>query len=328
MPAIDESLEKDSLCRILIYGAAKTRKTFWALRAAELGFNVILADLDHGFHIAQALTPEARRRIYRLDMRSPEADYNNGGAYVLANAVQGKATLFDEDARKYVAASRVEETKSYVRLDLNNLTSKDVLVLDSWTAFYTQLAAGTRNVVDPSIVDKLEWDDIQKLRLVLDHFIQGLTKLPCHVIVIGHGEEWAKRKADAPAKAKPEDAIEAVKTQPMSITRPHAATLAKNFTDVLYFEVPNSMQGTMISTKGGEDFAAGSRRFPDSIKKFDDLSFATFVAPEDLRLVATNSAFKTEGLVEVAGSEIAAQRSASKPGITVGKAPITLNRKV
>ena len=67
MGALDDTLNNDNLARLLIYGPAKTRKTWFATKAAELGFNVILIDTDYGFHVTQNLTPEARRRIYHLD---------------------------------------------------------------------------------------------------------------------------------------------------------------------------------------------------------------------------------------------------------------------
>ena len=328
MPPIDTTLNQDNLARIMCYGAAKTRKTWWATSAAELGFNVILADTDYGFHITQNLTPAARRRIYHLDMRPPVEDFKNGGALCLAHAAQSKVTIYNERTRRYTPTKAIEPDEQYAVLDFTKLTSRDVLIIDSWTEFVTHLVASDQMVIDPTAVKKLEWDDYQKQRLVLDLFLANLAKLNCHIIVIGHGEEYAKRKKDAPLKAKPEDAIQSIRVQPMSITRAHAETMASKFTDVLFFYIAAASQGTMISTKGSEDFDAGSRRLPPSVKAFADVSFKDFVPQFMLDAVKNNEEYSSRGVVAALGADLLAEKAA-KPAATieVGKSPINIMQR-
>lgn len=324
MAALEEALDNSALSRILVYGAAKMRKTWWATAAAELGFNVILADVDYGLHVTRNLTPEARKRIFAMDMRCPAEDFKNCGAAALVRAMQGSAVLYDEGTRRYVPMNKAEPERKYVKIDVAKLTSRDVLIIDSWTALYTHLVCMDRNIVDATSINKLEWDDYQKMRIALDHFLSNMARLNCHVIVIAHGEEWAKRRADAPAKSKPEEAIESIRTQPMSVTRSHAATMAKHFTDVLFFSSPNPMVGVMISTKGSDDFDAGSRSLPPMVKKFDEITFAQFVPPAHVDAVSTNSQYSSLGVQEVTGAELIAARPQSAT-ISVGAKPTILS---
>lgn len=327
MPQIDETLNNDNLARLLVYGNAKTRKTWWATMAAELGFNVILADIDYGFHVVQNLTPAARRRIYHLDMRPPVDDFKDNGALCLVHAMQGKVTFYDEATRRYTPRRKLDPEGKYAVLDFTKLTNRDVLIIDSWTELVTQVVAADQSVLDPTAVSKLEWDDYQKYRLLLDLFLANMAKLNCHVIVIGHAETVGKRKKDAPAKAKPEEAYESIRLQPMSVSRSHAETLASKFTDVLYFSVPNAMTGTMINTKGSADFDAGSRRVAPSLSKFADLTFAHFIPGEMLESIKNNGEYSSQGCVAARGADLAVELAESKPAISVGKSPITITKR-
>lgn len=326
MPSIDETLEKDNLCRFLIYGPAKTRKTWWATRFAEAGFNVILADTDYGFHVTHNLSPAARRRIYHLDMRPPVEDFLNSGAMCLVRAMQGKTVLYDEDTRRFTMPRAVEADHNYAVLNFTKLTAKDILIIDSWTELVNHIVASDRMIVDPTSVPKLEWDDYAKIRLLLDLFLDNMAKLNCHVFIIGHAETVGKRKKDAPLKAKPEEAIEQIRLQPMSVSRAHAETLASKFTDVFYFNIPSAMVGTMISTKGSVDFDAGSRRIAPSITKFDDLTPAKLMPPEMLAIVENNEKYCSEGCVPMLGSELLVETAAPAAAIEVGKKPLIIKR--
>ena len=305
MAALEDALQDSDLVRILSYGDAKMRKTWWATRVAELGFNVILCDIDYGFHVTKNLAPEIRKRIFHVDMRGPVDSFKNCGAMTLSWAMTGQVTIYDERLRKYTRKTAIDPDQEYVVFDTSKFTSKDVLIIDSWTQLCQHLALADRSVADPTQVPKLEWDDYQKLRLALDHFLSNAMRLNCHLIVIGHAEDWAKRKADAPAKAKPEDAIESIKRQPMSISRSHASTLAKNFTDVLYFAAANPLIGVQISTKGSDDFAAGSRSKAPGLYKWDDLQFDQFVPQAMLDAVKDNVNYSCEAVKMVKGEEIA-----------------------
>lgn len=320
MGALDDTLNNDNLARLLIYGPAKTRKTWFATKAAELGFNVILIDTDYGFHVTQNLTPEARRRIYHLDMRAPVDTFKNCGALTVAKAMTGDTMYFNEVTRTYTGKRNIDPDGTYAVMDFKKLTNHDVVILDSWTEFVTHVTLADQNVLDPTVVNKLEWDDYGKIRLLLDMFLANMAKLNCHFIVIGHSETYAKRKKDAPKNAKPEDAYEQFRVQPMSISRPHAETMASKFTDVLYFNIQSSTIGTMISTKGSEDFDAGSRRLSPSVYKFADLDFSAFIPEAMLEAVKGNDKYSSEGVVLRKGADIVAEQGVTAAPINVGNA--------
>lgn len=313
MPILEEENAPFEQTRMLLYGAPLSRKTWWATRAAEDGFNVIFCDLDGGSQITKNIPAAARRRIFHLDMRVPVDGYDNSGAHLLAHCVHGKAALYDEQLRKYVSINRAEEARAYIKLDLSKLTGDTVLIIDSWTALCAALVEAHSNVVNPTKIGKLEWDDYAAVRHVLDHFLAGLRRLNCHVIVIAHSETYAKRKPDADPKAKPNEAIEQIRLQPASVSRNHGEKLASHFTDTLFFDVPNSMVGTMIDTRGSVDFDAGSRSMAPKKYKWDEVSFADFAAPP-----ATQAdKFFSPAITDVTGEELAAAAASNKAKSTV-----------
>ena len=84
----------------------------------------------------------------------------------------------------------------------DKLTSRDVLIIDSWTELVTHIIAADRMITNPADVPKLEWDDYGKIRLLLDLFLANMSKLNCHVIVIGHSETVASaRKMRRPRRS-------------------------------------------------------------------------------------------------------------------------------
>lgn len=328
MALMNEKIEgTERLVRIMAYGPAKSRKTTWALQAAELGYNVIMADFDHSYHVAQQLSPEAQRRIYHIDMRLPTMSVQNPLGYVLMKAASGETLWFNENTRQFTGVSKVAPELDYVRFDFDKFTSKDVLIIDSWTAFVQHLNAAQFAIMDATQVSKLEWDDIAKIRLALDLFLGNLTKCNAHVIIIGHAEQYAKRFKDAAAKAKPEDAIESIRTQPSSISRPHAETMARHFTDIINFSMPTSSYGVQLSTKGYDDLDAGSRVLPPFKGKIADYGFEHFVTKANLEAVKSNKNFSSEALVFSTGEEIAAARGKTSTAINVGEKPSILTRK-
>jgi len=324
---MDESKDAGNLIRALIYGPPKSRKAWWALRMAELGFNVILADLDDGAGIAQVLDPSALKRIFRIDMRPNVDSYGTSGAAALSYAMGGQVVYFDEAERKYVPVQRIEPERDYVRIDLAKSTSRDVLVIDTWTAFVQQLTANTVMTKSPIAIEKLEWDEYQKVRLILDHFLVNAMKLNCHSIFVAHSETYAKKRPDADPKEKLHLQIESVRLQPSSITRAHAETMAAKFNEVLYFENHGSTLGVRISTKGTGDFDAGSRYFAPGEYKFDDFTADKMLTKEIVAEVRQNEEFSSAAITVVNGAEIIAERSSKvspAPAIDVtGKQPIT-----
>jgi hypothetical protein len=326
---MDQPDTRGNLVRALIYGSPKSRKTWWAMRMAEAGFNVILADLDDGAGIIQALDPAARKRIFRLDMRPNAESMATSGAAALAYAMSGQIVYFDEETRSYVPVQKLDPDREYARLDFMKATSHDLFCLDTWSAFVQQMTFNTVFVKTPIQIDKLEWDDYGKVRLILDNFLGNMMKLSCHAVIVAHAENYAKKKQDVDPKGKQmHEIIDTVRLQPTSVSRGHAETMAGKFNEVLYFENKGKLLGTRISTTGTDDFDAGSRYFAPGDYKFDDLGPAGLVTPELLAEVRAlgDHDFNSPAVTMVRGADVLAERAAAnakpatvnvKPGETV-----------
>lgn len=316
MPTLDESLEEDQLSCVLVYGRPMTRKTWWALAAAEAGFNVVYADFDNNLQVAQNLSPEARKRIYRLDLRMPVGTLSNNGAYALMKAAQGSVILYDEKLRQYVPAARAEPEVTYTLLDFSKLGPDTILIIDSWTAMQTALSQAQRNILDPTDVGKQEWDDYAKLRLADDVFISNLNKLNCHSIMVGHVETYVKKKPGADPKSKtPHQDIESVREQPASATRAHGEQLAKSFSDVLFFTQPRQGQSVVIKTSGYDNFDAGCRSLPPGTHQWENLQFTDLLS--DGAKAIGESAGPLQGITAITGEQVAEERGAAKGAATI-----------
>lgn len=315
--------------RVFSFAKPMMRKTTWMLKAAEEGFNVIYFDFEGQYQVANQLSPEARGRIFRIDCSPNVKSFQNCGLFMFLRAMAGETMLYDEVERKFVSASKVEEGKTYVGIDLTKATYGDIVCGDSWTSIVETFTMIAQNSIDPSSVTKIEWDDIAKARHSLDLMVANMKKLRTHFHFSGHVETYAKRKKDAAASDKPEVAVESIRVQPMSISRPHGEVMCKGFTDVLRFTKANEIAGVMITTKGNEDTEGGSRSMPPANYKFDDLNFSNFVPLAHKELAAQNTVFSSNAVKTVKGEDFLAQRAAAKgasKGITVGDKPSILKR--
>ena len=131
---------------------------------------------------------------------------------------------------------------------------------------------------DPMRVERREQSAYGEMRTLADRFLNRLQRLNCHVIIVGHENEYAKRKADASPKAKPDEAIESISTTVASVTKAHGDTLGVLMSDMLYFELQNSMTGITVSTKAQNGLAVGSRAVEPKTEKWADLGLEKFFA--------------------------------------------------
>lgn len=323
MGKFGDDRKRKGLLRALVYGPPKSRKTWWVTKLAEAGFNVLLCDIEDGAAVAGNLSEAAQNRIYRLDLRPNSESLSTSGGAAISYAMSGEVVNFDEETRAYAAVQKVDPDTLYTQIDFRQLGPHDVLVFDTWTAFVQQMIGLTVVISNPTVVPKLEWDDFAKVRLILDNFLTNVLKLNCHVVIIAHSETYAKRKPTADPKDKPKDAIGSVRLQPCSVTRAHAETMAGKFNEVFYMEIPNPTMGTMISTKGSEDFDAGCRTVAPGIYKFDSFNLASLMPSEILEAVKDSGEFSSPAITTRTGAEISALRAGnSATPIKVGAGPI------
>lgn len=261
---------QNSLARIMIYGAPKTRKTWWAIGAATAGFNTILLDGDDGHHIVSQIPDEARQRIGILKLVD---DFDNAHFYnFLVRLSRGKDFAINETTRKAVIANQPKQWKDedpHVLVRPKHLTRNDVIIIDSWTALCSSMSRhyNKANQVVDIDAEKQEWDDYAWAKRFSSKLLSYLHALPCHVVVICHSHIYEKYEGQGRNRK-----LISQTEQPVSYSGPQGAILAKEFSDILYTYMDH-MKNNKISTRKLHDRAGGSRTFAPQEYKWEELDW-------------------------------------------------------
>lgn len=307
------SKPQNSLARIMVYGDAKTKKTWWAMRAAEAGYNVILADGDDGHHIVAQIPAEARQRIGILKLVD---DFEQPNFYnFLVRLSRGKDFAINEVTRRAVIANQENQWKdehSHVLIRPQHLTSQDVLVIDSWTALCSSMSRHynkANNVVDID-AEKQEWDDYSWAKRFTTKLLNYLHALPCHIVVICHAQVYEKYEGNGRNRK-----MISQTTQPTSYSGPQGKLLAKEFSDILYTYVDH-MKNNMVSTRKLNDRAGGSRTFAPKEYKWDELTWDKLL--EDAKGVyatpdKSSPEYNSKGVMFFDAGEFPSELYGSKP---------------
>lgn len=258
MPPADQMETEGQQVRVLAYGPAKSRKTWWAFQAAEAGYNVIYLNGENNTKVLQNLSTTARSRIAVLNV------YDNIDRPVLASFctkfLVGYDLRWDDVVNALVLlGTACHPAHGHYFLNIRKTTLADVLVLDSWTALVVSVVLQfcAENGIDPEKALKLERDIYGYQDRVQDWMLKQLAVLPCHVIVIAHTATLDLMKKKLDEKGKVIDVpIGEQREQPISSSKNHGRKLAKHFTDVLRFHV----EGTHvhIDTRAHQEADGGS----------------------------------------------------------------------
>lgn len=259
---LDKLDEGHMLLRVLEYGPAKSKKTWWAANAATAGFNVILLDGDDGWHILTNLPKEAQVRVQVVDL----TDKTKEPVFAMALTMLLKEGKLIWDEKNKVSA-KMNPKNATVILDTSTLTQNDVLVIDSWTALVWSLVLryAKENAVDLTDPEKADRDFYGWGNAMTKWMLNQLKSLPCHVIVIGHSTVYEKYSKDGKK-------LEMQRRQPVSTSGPNAMQMASKFSDILYFSVKGS--AFKIDVDGDNDKDGGSRALPPKVYNWDELQFA------------------------------------------------------
>lgn len=261
MPQANDITAPGKAARILAWGQAKVRKTWWCLEAAKAGFNVVLFDGDDGWDIIKQIkfSPEALARISIVDCVDKQ------GVPVFKNFVDILARdyeTFTWDEQAKCRALSTVPSHSYYSFDITKFTSDDVLVFDShkalvWSTIY---AFALQHNIDLADAKKIEWDGYGYEMNFLDSIINFFHKVRCHIIVVGHEVEYEKRAQKDGPGAKKGDVLWS-RTQIKSSSNNHATSMLSHFSDVLWFHRTGA-QSISINTGGEPSRIGGSRHFP------------------------------------------------------------------
>lgn len=259
MPKGDNISELNA--RLLAYGKAGLRKTWWAMEAAKYGFNPIVFDGDRGGAIASKLDPAIRGRIDIINCGDTvsAAQFAN----IVLKFVQNETIVWDDvDNKALIPGGKWKPDHAHYVLDMSKLTKDDVLILDSWDALMTSIQH-TKFKEDGEDVFASKVGDLRGVfgyqSRIGTAILNKLRALPCQVIVIAHE---AINEITEPKYNEKKDQVDRIPTgeiytQPLSSSRAHGQTLSDKFTDVLYFY----MRGPRIriSTKPDEEREGKSR---------------------------------------------------------------------
>lgn len=274
--------ERKGKLNVMIYGPSQTKKTLWAARAAEAGYDVIFLMGEQNYGILRLLSPEAQKRVTIIRCwDTAESSVFGGVVGTLTKQLHG---VWDDDANRF-AHIPPDSAHNHIILRLKQLTTNTVLVLDSLSALAESII---RNVAKKLNVDLTEGERAGDVRgfysgpgIIMQNVFNIFPNLPCHFICIAHSVLIEQKRKDLADPKK--EIITGYRVQPISVSMPNAAKIAKVFQEVYYF----NMLGTSykIDTTTTSERDGGSRIVPGKQYNWDDLQFIDVVkASADIAL--------------------------------------------
>lgn len=244
MPRMDnDDSARLKLAKLLLIADGKLGKSFYAGMAAQ-HFNVLYLDGDVAVQTIHQLPLEVKRNIYLLSVGdSMEGGRIDHGFADFLTRFFTESSLIWDDTHQRVAGRRDDLSESEVwEIRPPKLDHNTVLVIDSWTTAVMSIAQWAADAEGVDLMDT----DSPEMRPVYaaggnkaTQWLRIIEALPCHVIVVAHPDEYVKTERPT---GKVKDAKETdhkvlwTKMIPKSVSKPHAMTMAKFFTDVAWLE--------------------------------------------------------------------------------------------
>lgn len=293
MPKLDSKEAFDTvLLRELIYGPSQTKKTFWAGKAAEAGYNVIFLMGDGHYQVLRNIEQEAQSRVTILNTADKVTSPQFG--HTVATVLKAAEPLIWNDTKNEQLFRTLYDEDDYIFLDVRKLDSNFILVLDGWTSFVDSILwdfANEQNI-DLSDGSKQEWELYGPCNRLATWTLQQLKGLPCHVIVIGHSTMWEKRRGGK-NKATKNDIIE-TRQQIISTSGNHSKLLPGHFSETLLFGITGNNHNWIDSRPQG-DRDSGSRTLV-KLGDWADMQFKHFAEASGCITPDPEAAKECEGL--------------------------------
>lgn len=256
MPRMDQPDPTNQLVKLLLMGDGKLGKTFYAALAAAAGFDVLYLDGDVGAQTIRSmaspmkgfdkppLTANQLSRIFLL----PVADTILGGSrdckFVEVMQEFTTSIRFRWNDSQNRVARMADKTDELWEITPGKMNHNCVLVIDSWTGLTESImlqCAGV-NGIDLSRASTSEMRPVyQSAGLIATSMLQVVRAMPCHVIVIGHPDEYQHKVAPEGKRVKDikenDMLVDWTRMVPKSTSRPHGLQMAKYFTDIAWMEV-------------------------------------------------------------------------------------------
>lgn len=260
--------------RVLAYGKPKTRKTWWAGTAAAT-HRVWLLDGENNTGILRMLPEADQARVNRI----PLAGSPHVPALAMFCAAMFKVKSFVwhlGEQRIFDLAYLTEKHDDdwFIHVDTRRLTTDDVVIVDSWTKMCSDM--GLNYAIDNSLDvfagergkktaggknDAMDY--FRFMDMALDAILQALQSMPCHVVLIGHQQEY-EVETKTPLGTKKLNKIQVI-----SGSGKHSSKVPAYLSDVLYFTANDDGKTTTINTAsealrdgGGANVAPATHQFP------------------------------------------------------------------
>jgi len=300
MPRMSEDTPRSTLMKLLLVGDSKIGKTYYAALAAKAGFNILYLDGDVGATTISSmvrsgiLSAEDASRIYLIDCRDTIA----GGK---------RDTRFVEFINEFTSSIKFRWNETENRLARRNDTGEiweicpakmgegDLIIMDSWTAYAesVMLWCARANSVDIASASTSEMRPVyQGGGLKTTEMLQVIRSLPCHMIAVGHPDEYQHttnpdgRKVGAVKEV--DKVIEWTKGVAKSTSKPQGLQMGKYFTDVGWMELSPDGKERRISFKPSNDRVVGGHF--SEVKSIEEYSFANMIKQIGGRLPTSNDA--------------------------------------
>lgn len=290
MPRGDAIPPSMALIHALICAEEKAGKTTWLLEAAEAGFNVLLLAGDVAEQRINDLTPEAKARVYLMDVSDDlVGDVNPRMIQTVADFFVATKFLWNDTKQKSWSTRDPVDPETGACLDEvweiypSRLDYNWVLGIDSWTTlqYSAKLAKAADLGVDIADVEKIEQNLYAGVGNRLTNIAITQQKANCHTVVLGHPAQYEKTKSPTNVRAgdvKAKDRIvEWSKMIPISSSNPHGFSIGKFFSDIGWIDCGITGKRTIDFTKTSARTSGGNlntkgdprvdHRFQDLVRK-------------------------------------------------------------
>lgn len=271
--------------RVLVYGNAKTRKTWWGGTAAET-HNVYLLNGDRNTGILRNIPEEYRDNIHLIPVALDANPKSTSFLKFLTLLFEEQQFFYCYETSNKIEISKMRDDKIYLVCDLSKLSKRDLLLADSWTALVKDVSH--EYMIDHNInawagsmasnTSNNKYAYYQYSGILLDNLLSGINKLPCHVMLTAHQDEYEKEfKENNITKKK-------TVTQVLSSSGNQAAKLPAVFGDTLWFTHNNDSTKTIIDSTPNKNRAGGGARLRPDKFEFPGWTWKNFCEETDINI--------------------------------------------
>lgn len=297
------------LARTLIYGPAKTRKTWWAGTAAVAGYNLFILDGENGTGILKQLPSSSYKNIKRIAVNQ-SATGSTMAAFLML-MLENESFIYCPRKRSRMSGpNNLDDDELYYVVDLTLFTSSDVFLVDSWTQLARDITEDFKRLYDLDVFEgKLsakakgsgkedKYLFFNYSNLVLDTIVSRLNGLPCHVVLTAHRDFYTHEFKEGASKK------EETHIQILSTSGNQAAKVPAAFGDVIYAELNNDGMTSTFSTKGSKTRVSGCRLVAPATHNFPPWDFGEYAKEAKLPTPVTRGPNERPPICLLTGAQI------------------------